>query len=152
LDYYTHAYSLIAMRLRRISCLSLLAVSAAVFAGCSEGPIKTVPVYGTVTFVDREPPPTCDLIFQPLKTDGPKRPSFADRAADGSYRVQAFKNSKGLIPGTYKVQLVFHDLKPGADPKQESSWKITNYDGGELNVEAKSGGVEHNIEVKTKKS
>ena len=119
-------------------------------AGCSEGPIKTVPVSGTVTFVDREAPPTCDLIFQPLKIDGPRRPSFADRQADGSYRVKAFKNSRGLIPGTYHVQLVFHDLKPGADPKQESGWKLTNYDGGELNVDAASGGVEYNIEVRRK--
>jgi hypothetical protein len=120
-------------------------------AGCSESGPKTVPVYGMVTFVDREPPPTCDLIFQPQKSDGPLRPSFADRQADGSYKVKAFKNSKGLIPGTYRVQLVFHDLKPGADPKQESSWKLTNYDGGQIEVTADSGGVEHNIEVRVKK-
>lgn len=119
-------------------------------AGCSEGGIKTVPVYGTVTFVDREAPPTCDLIFQPLKIDGPLRPSFADRQADGSYRVTAFKNSRGLIPGTYHVQLVFHDLKPGADPKLETSWKLTNYDGGEVKVDAESRGVEYNIDVRGK--
>src|SRR3954452_6372872 len=128
-----------------------VAVAALILiTGCSEGPIKTVPVYGTVTFVDREAPPTCDLIFQPLKIDGPLRPSFADRQADGSYQVKAFKNSRGLIPGTYHVQLVFHDLKPGADPKQESAWKLTNYDGGELKVDAASGGVEFNIEVRSK--
>jgi hypothetical protein len=110
-----------------------------------------VPVFGTVTFVDRQPPPTCDLIFRPQKSDGPLRPSFANREADGSYKVTAFKNSRGLIPGTYHLQLVFHDLKPGADPKQEASWKITNYDGGEVKVEADSGGVEHNVEVRMKK-
>jgi hypothetical protein len=128
-----------------------VAVAALVLlAGCSEGPIKTVPVYGTVTFVDREAPPTCDLIFQPLKIDGPLRPSFADRQADGSYRVTAFKKSRGLIPGTYHVQLVFHDLKPGADPKLEASWKLTNYDGGEVKVDADSRGVEYNVEVRRK--
>jgi hypothetical protein len=119
--------------------------------GCSEGPIKTVPVYGAVSFLDRDAPPTCDLIFQPLKIDGPLRPSFADRQADGRYQVKAFKNSKGLIPGTYHVQLVFHDLKPGGDPKQEGSWKLTNYDGGELIVDADSGGVEYNVEVRSKR-
>lgn len=133
------------------ACASLTVAVVAFMSGCSQEAISTVPVYGKVSFADRTPPPTCDIIFQPLKIDGPKRPSFADCAADGSYRVQAFKNSKGLIPGTYHVQLVFHDLKPGADPKQESSWKLTNYDGGEINVEASSGGFEHNIEVKTKK-
>jgi hypothetical protein len=130
--------------------VGLIFVCVALVAGCSEGPIKTVPVYGTVTFVDRDPPPTCDVIFQPLKVDGPLRPSFADRQADGTYRVTAFKKSKGLIPGTYRVKLVFHDLKPGADPKQETSWKLTNYDGGEVNVDAASGGVEHNVEVRAK--
>jgi hypothetical protein len=128
----------------------LIFASLVLVAGCSEGPIKTVPVHGTVTFVDRDPPPTCDVIFQPLKVDGPLRPSFADRQADGSYLVKAFKNSKGLIPGTYRVKLVFHDLKPGADPKQETSWRLTNYDGGEINVDAASGGVEHNVEVRGK--
>jgi hypothetical protein len=119
-------------------------------AGCSEGPIKTVPVYGTVSFADREAPPVCDLIFQPTKSEGPKRPSYADRQADGRYKVKAFANSRGLIPGTYHVQLIFRDLKSGADPKKESSWTLTNYDGGEVNVEPTSGGVEYNIEVRKK--
>ncbi|HEX4415842.1 MAG TPA: hypothetical protein VH107_19585 [Lacipirellulaceae bacterium] len=128
----------------------VLLVSLVVAAGCGEGPIKTVPVYGLVTFADREAPPTCDLVFQPLKVDGPKRPSFANRQADGHYQVKAFQNSRGLIPGTYHVQLVFHDLKPGADPKKDSGWNITNYDGGEINVDPSSGGVEYNIEVRKK--
>jgi hypothetical protein len=139
------------MRLRSLSCFVVAAAALVFIAGCGEGPIKTVPVFGTVTFVDRQPPPTCDLIFRPQKSDGPLRPSFANREADGSYKVTAFKNSRGLIPGTYHLQLVFHDLKPGADPKQEASWKITNYDGGEVKVEADSGGVEHNVEVRMKK-
>ena len=131
--------------------LVIVAAALLLFVGCSEG-LKTVPVYGVITFVDRQPPATCDLIFKPTKVDGLKRPSFADREPDGSYRVKAFKDSRGLIPGTYQVQLVFHDLKPGADPKQESSWKLTNYDGGECKVDAESRGVEFNIEVRTKKS
>jgi hypothetical protein len=140
------------MKTRTINALAIAATALIIVAGCGERGIKTVPVYGTVIFLDREPPPTCDLIFQPQKVDGPKRPSFADREADGSYRVKAFKNSRGLIPGTYRVQLVFHDLKPGMDPKLETSWKLTNYDGGEVVVESGSSGVEYNIEVKTKKS
>jgi hypothetical protein len=138
------------MKLKSYCYLSVIAATLFLITGCSEGPIKTVPVYGSVTFADREPPPTCDLIFQPVKVDGPLRPSFADRQVDGSYRVKAFKNSKGLIPGTYHVQLIFHDLKPGADPKLEASWKLTNYDGGELKVDADSGGVEYNIDVRKK--
>lgn len=127
-----------------------VATGLAIVAGCGEGPIKTVPVYGIVSFADREAPQVCDLVFQPLKVDGPKRPSFTGRQADGHYQVKAFQNSRGLIPGTYHVQLVFHDLKPGADPKKDGSWNVTNYDGGQVNVEASSGGVEYNIEVRKK--
>lgn len=141
------------MKLRSLSLLTITAGALAFITGCSEGPIKTVPVYGTVTFVDRQPPELCDVIFQPQKVvDGPLRPSFTERQSDGSYRVQAFKNSKGLIPGTYRIQLVAKDLKPGADPKNDANWKHTKYDGGEVVVESTSGGVEHNIEVRTKKS
>jgi hypothetical protein len=141
------------MHIRTLSKFGLagaMVASLLFIGGCGESGPKTVPVYGIVSFLDREAPPTCDLVFQPLRVEGPKRPSFADREADGHYRVKAFKNSKGLIPGTYHVQLVFHDLKPGADPKKESSWNLTNYDGGEINVDSNSGGVEYNIEVRKK--
>ena len=130
--------------------LAVVVMSLALTAGCSQGGLKTVPVYGKVSFADRQAPPTCDIVFQPVQIDGPKRPSFADCESDGRYRVKAFKNSSGLVPGKYHVQLVFHDLKQGADPKKESSWNLTNYDGGEVNVDATSGGVEYNIEVRKK--
>jgi len=138
------------MKLCWYLCFGILPVGTLLLTGCSEGPLKTVPVYGLVTFVDREAPPTCDLIFQPVKTDGPRRPSFTNRQPDGHYQVKAFKDSYGLIPGTYRVQLVFHDLKAGANPKMESSWKMTNYDGGEVDVDPSSRGVEYNIEVRSK--
>jgi hypothetical protein len=142
---------LVDMKLRLQSCLGVIAVGLVFVAGCSEGPIKTVPVYGTITFVDREPPELCEVTFQPLKVDGPLRPSFTERKPDGSYRVQAFQNSKGLIPGTYRIQLVTKDLKPGADRGKDANWKLTKYDVGEVQVDANSGGVEHNIEVRMKK-
>ena len=138
------------MKLRSLYCRALSVAALVIIVGCSEGPIKTVPVYGTVTFLDRQPPELCDIIFQPQKIDGPLRPSFTERQADGSYRVTAFKNSKGLIPGTYRIQLVAKDLKPGADAKVDSNWKHTKFDGGEVVVDASSGGVEHNIEVRAK--
>src|SRR5262249_28664940 len=103
-----------------------------------------------VKFVDRAVPAKCDLVFQPVTVDGPRRPSFADCESDGSYHVHAFKNSKGLIPGTYRVAVSYHDLKPGADAKLESSWTTNNYDGGEVKVDADSRGVEYNIEVRKK--
>ena len=120
-------------------------------AGCSEGPIKTVPVSGKVSFADRQLPTTTDIIFQPVKVDGPLRPSISNLQPDGSYRMKAYIKSKGLVPGTYRVLLTFHDPKPGGDIKQESGWTATEYDAGEVEVPAVSSGIEHNIEVRTKK-
>ncbi len=138
--------------MRTLCCLVVALAALPSLQGCSEGPIKTVPVYGTITFADREPPATTDIIFQPVKVEGPLRPSFADVEPDGSYRIKAFKNSKGLIPGTYHVLLTLHDLKkPGANPKLESNWKTIDYDAGEVEVPVDSGGVEHDIEVRTKR-
>jgi len=136
------------MNLKVAAYTILVAALFCVLAGCGEGPIKTVPVTGSVSFSDRQPPTRCELVFQPIKVEGPLRPSFTEAQPDGSYQVKAFKSSRGLIPGTYRVQVVCKDLKPGANIALESSWTTTNYDGGEVNVEAKSGGIEHNIEVK----
>jgi hypothetical protein len=119
-------------------------------AGCSEGPIKTVPVYGTITFLDRQPPTTTEIVFQPIRVDGPLRPTISNVEADGKYRMKAYTKSKGLIPGTYHVLLTFHDPRPGGDLKQESGWKHLEYDAGEVEVPAVSSGIEHNIEVSVK--
>src|ERR1700755_752051 len=63
-----------AMKVESIHCLCAAAGFLAFTAGCGEGPIKTVPVYGRITFTDRDAPPTCDLVFQPLMVDGPQPP------------------------------------------------------------------------------
>jgi hypothetical protein len=116
-------------------------------AGCSDrGPV-TVPVYGTVTFVGRDPPKVSNIFFKPLESTGPFRPSTASREADGSYSVKAFQNSKGLVPGKYQVEVLYYDLKPGQNPNLDSSWNERKFDAGQLVVDASSSGIEHNIEV-----
>src|SRR6188474_3308804 len=100
------------------SSISLLVAGILIVAGgCSEGPIKTVPVYGKVTFADRQPPSTTEIVFQPIKVDGPLRPTISSLQADGSYRMKAYTKSKGLVPGKYHVLITYHDPKPGADLK-----------------------------------
>ena len=116
-------------------------------AGCSRGGPETVPVYGTVNFIGRDVPKYCRLFFQPLQTEGISRPSSATAEADGSYEVKAFRRSAGLVPGTYRVQISYYNLKRGANPEVESNWVESVYDAGELVVDAGSRGVEHNIEV-----
>ena len=127
--------------------LCLLVVICLTIIGCSEGPIKTVPVYGKVSFVGRNAPERTDLIFTPVTSEGPLRPSFAELQPDGTYQMKAFERSKGLIPGKYRITVTLHDAKPGGNLKLESGWKNTDVDAGEVEVPADSKGIEHNIEV-----
>lgn len=120
-------------------------------AGCSDGGPVTVPVHGTVTFVGRDPPKVCNIFFKPLEFSGPFRPSTAPREADGSYSVKAFQHSKGIVPGKYQVEVLYYELKPGQNPGLDSSWNERKFDAGQLKVDADSGGVEYNIDVRTKK-
>ena len=128
----------------------LALVGIVCICGCSGGGPKTVPVYGTITFVGRDAPKVCNVFFLPIKVEGIIRPSSTERQADGTYAVKAFQSSKGLIPGTYKVRVLYYDLKPGANPAIEASWRETAFEAGELLVDASSSGVEHDIEVPAK--
>jgi hypothetical protein len=107
-------------------------------------------VYGTLTFIGREQPKFCRLYFKPIEAETITRPSFTTPEPDGSYEVKSFRQSKGLLPGRYKVEVSYFDLKPGADPNVETSYLESVFDAGELVVEAESDGIEHNIEVPSK--
>ena len=120
------------------------------FVGCSESGPKTVPVYGTVTFVGRDTPKTCRLFFKPVKVEGLTRPAVAERSSNGSYSARAFASSRGLLPGTYKIEVSYYDLVPGKNPDLETSWAETNFHAGELVVDANSKGIEKNIEIPKK--
>jgi hypothetical protein len=129
--------------------IGVVGLSFIALSGCSEG-IKTVPVYGNITFAGREAPKVCNIFFQPLNVEGVSRPSTTKREPDGKYSVKAFERSKGLVPGTYRVKLFYYDLKPGANPGLDSSYRESTFDAGEVVVDANSSGVEHNIEVTPK--
>jgi hypothetical protein len=132
------------------SCRKLMALASLVvipFAGCSDGGLKTVPVYGKVSMVGRELPKVVRVFFQPMSTTGVIRPSVAQMDADGSYTVKAFKDSDGLLPGSYRVQVSYFDLKPGGNPNSEAGWLERKHEAGELLVPEDADEVEHNIEV-----
>jgi hypothetical protein len=126
-----------------------LGFTIVLLVGCSDHGLKTIPVYGTVTFADRERPKGCRIFFKPVKVEGISRPAAAE-ATSGSYTANAFSTSKGLIPGTYRIEVSYYDLKAGKNPNLESSYAETNYDAGEVIVDSNSSGVEHNIEVPKK--
>ena len=138
------------MRLRPSSTITSALAALLLLAGCSESGPKTIPVYGVVTFVRRDAPKTCRLFFKPVKVESLTRPAAAERAANGSYAARAFSTSKGILPGTYKIAVSYYDLVPGKNPDLESSWAETQFDAGELVVDANSKGIEHNIEIPDK--
>jgi hypothetical protein len=138
------------MRLRTSSNIAAALAALSLFPGCSESGPKTVPVYGAVTFVGRDAPKTCRLFFKPIKVEGLNRPAVAERSPNGTYAAKAFSTSKGLLPGTYKIEVSYYDLVPGRNPELETSWAETSFNAGELVVDANSKGIEHNIEVPKK--
>jgi hypothetical protein len=135
------------MRLLTSSSIATALTGFLLLSGCSESGPKTVPVYGTVTFVGRDAPKTCRLFFKPIKVEGLTRPAAAERSPNGSYAAKAFSTSKGLLPGTYKIEVSYYDLVPGKNADLETSWAETNFNAGELVVDANSKGIERNIEV-----
>ena len=140
------------MRIRISSTIAAALAALLLLTGCSESGPKTIPVYGTVTFVGRDAPKTCRLFFKPIKVEGLTRPAAAERSPNGSYAAKAFSTSKGLLPGTYKIEVSYYDLVPGKNPDLETSWAETNFNAGELVVDVNSNGIEHNIEVSGKSS
>ena len=128
----------------------LTGLALLLIAGCSGGGPGTIPVSGVVTVEGREFPQVCRVFFLPVAAEGPKRSAVAQTGEDGSYSVKAFRDSEGLLPGTYKVNVQYLDLKPGANPERDSSWITHEHSAGELVVDADSDDIEHNIAVPLK--
>jgi hypothetical protein len=122
-------------------------LSALACLGCFERGPKTVPVYGTVTLLGREAPSGIRVFFRPNQTSGPVRPTIAKCDPDGAYEAKSFERSRGLLPGTYGIEVHYADLIPGKDPRLEGSYKVDTFDAGEVVVDPNSGGIEHNIEI-----
>jgi hypothetical protein len=145
----------LAMNLRRISLISLgMSLTSVLLTGCGDSGVKTIPVYGNVTTAGRSVPKVCRLYFLPASTDepsrGPSRPSIAQMEEDGSYAVKAYKDSDGLLPGTYHVEVSYYELRPGGNPMSEAGWLEHKHDAGELVIDADSDGVEFNITLPAK--
>ncbi|MBA3480582.1 MAG: hypothetical protein H0T51_02095 [Pirellulales bacterium] len=131
------------------ACVSLTFLMIGMISGCSSSQFETIPVSGQITMTGQVLPKDCYLYFVPTAPgEGmPSRPSVATMADDGSYSVSAFKDSDGLLPGTYSVIVAYYVLKPGGNPNSDSAWVERRYQAGELVVAADSDDVEFNIEV-----
>lgn len=125
----------------------LLVAAFAAMTGCDRSPV--VPVSGKIVFLSREQPKVCRLSFVPIedKTTGSVRGSGAVMESDGTYEVTEFQGVHGLLPGRYKVNVEYYDLKPGGNPNVEGDWIPFTHEAGELVIEPGSGAVEHIVEV-----
>jgi hypothetical protein len=100
------------------ACLTL-------WAGCGDAGPEVVPVHGRVTFDGKNPPGPGTVYFAPLATaEGVvMRPGSADFERDGNFRATAFRGREGLVPATYRVQIVCWKRAP--DPT--SDLRAENY-------------------------
>jgi hypothetical protein len=127
-------------------CIGLAAAAVAI-AGCDSSPV--VPVSGKVVFLSRDQPKVCRLTFLPVEdaTTGSVRAGGAEMKPDGTYEVTPYQEVHGLLPGRYKVNVAYYDLKPGGNPDIEGDWIRQEHQAGELVIEPGSGAVEHIVEV-----
>jgi hypothetical protein len=75
-----------------------------VFAGCGRRP-RLVKVTGTVTFAGGKPPLGGLVMFLPEEGEQPMRPGLGSFDREGTLRVSSFRDSDGLRPGRYRVEL-----------------------------------------------
>jgi hypothetical protein len=127
-------------------CIGLVATITGL-AGCNSSPV--VPVSGKIVFLSREQPKVCRLSFVPIEdaTTGSVRGSGAVMESDGTYEATEYQGVNGLLPGRYKVNVEYYDLKPGGNPDVEGDWVRQEHQAGELVVEPGSGAIEHVVEV-----
>lgn len=127
--------------------LAVLMLALGSLAGCGGGGPKTIPVSGVVTFQGRDQPEVCRLFFRPETSQGPSRPSVTEVEDDGTYEARAFKDSDGLIPGTYRISVSYFDPKPGGNPSSHANYIERTFDAGEVVVAPEADEVEHNVDV-----
>ncbi len=120
--------------------------------GCSQGEYPLVELSGTVTFDGGECPAAGNVTLQPLEVSGelPKRPSSGRFGVDGHYTVNTFSDSKGVLPGRYKLEVTCFAGAP--DPNKPDPWGDVNYiaeeyEPTEITIEADSRHMIYDIDV-----
>ncbi len=106
--------------------------------GCGPSGPETIPIRGVVILDDGSVPRNCTVYFQPTDVaEGvPLRPATANVGEDGAFEVTSFRSGDGIVPGTYKVKIVFYTLRPGGNPELESHWTMHTRHGDDLVIES----------------
>lgn len=128
--------------------LCLAATLCAALAGCSDGGLPMVEVYGTVTYEGGPWPKPGNVTFTPLESNGalPQRSGSGAFDVDGKFVAGSFRPGDGLVPGKYGVSVscmkgidlttpldelnyVPADFKPNASPIQNGVLEVKEGDG-----------------------
>jgi len=120
--------------------------------GCGKSEYPLVQLSGTVTFDGGECPSPGSVTLQPLEVSGemPNRPATGQFGADGKYAVNAFNNSKGVLPGRYLLEVTCFAGAP--DPSKPDPWASVDYiaeeyEPTEITISADSPKMVHDIDV-----
>lgn len=130
--------------------LSIAALPGICGCGSSEYPL--VRMSGTVTFDGGECPAPGSVTLQPLEISGemPNRPATGQFGADGRYAVNAFNNSKGVLPGRYLVEVTCFAGAPDStkrDPWGSVDYIAEEYEPTEIIIESDSPELTYDIDV-----
>jgi hypothetical protein len=149
-----HISKVLKMLRRAVGALAIATLAGVL--GCNSGYEGLVPLNGTVTFDGAVPPAPGVVQFVALEsTDGhPKRTATGQFDADGEYAASSFKESDGIYPGRYHVEVICNkrDLDYSKkDPFRDASYVADGYGGQELVVEDGSDAITLNLDVPLKK-
>lgn len=113
------------------------ALVVATIVGCGKSDqLACVPVQGSLV-IDNKPFGPCSIAFS---AKDPKIPNAGGIvAADGTFKVSAYRGKDGLPEGTYKVSLAADPSNPGTPPPlvKPSEVQVTKGEGGVAKLEVK---------------
>jgi hypothetical protein len=99
----------------------LVILVVTLLAGCSKSPLDLVPVTGTLTYEDGTVPvgELRVVRFEPVggfqSRTGP-RAATAELKDDGSFTAMTLRPDDGVVPGEYKIALVFFKSRGSMEP------------------------------------
>jgi hypothetical protein len=99
---------------RRAGSGCLFSALVVLLAGCGQSEPKLHPLRGKVAFKG-EPVPKAELVFHP-QFDGPGWMPVAITSDDGTFEASTKMPGDGVLPGRYKVTVVWHPLATEDDP------------------------------------
>lgn len=134
----------------------LIAVVCLVSLGCGDSGYPLTEVTGKVTFNGAPPPKPGHVSFRRVRGTGggvANRPGSASFGEDGEFTAQTFAPGDGLLPGTYKVQVICLSGDPSTGSFEKLSYVPMGWAPEDLVIEEGQDPVrlEYNVPSKSRK-